>query len=327
MPKRCETSRLVEPLVATQDGLIHRDQGLSLGFTRRALSAKLRDRHWQLVLPDVYLTNNGIPTYRQRLVAALLYTGPDSAIDAANACYFHGLRSLPQERERVFVVVPDHSSARSRGFVIVRRTTAPIRVERTEYVRYLEAAAAVIAAGRRMTRPRQVLALLSEAVQQRIATYDELLNAHVQGPPKNARSTDDALEQIAAGIRSPSEADFRALAEASTILPTVEYNVWLKLRCGRVVCVDALIASSAVVHETNGRRYHEREDLFGDMQERHDALTASGLVALHNQPVKILRRGREVISQVERTHLIYEGRGMPGGVVRLPGPPDRLSAA
>jgi hypothetical protein len=48
-----------------------------------------------------------------------------------------------------------------------------------------------------------------------------LVRAHVQGPPRNSGPADDA----------------------------------------RILCVDALISSSAVIHETNGRTAHQRDDL------------------------------------------------------------------
>jgi hypothetical protein len=83
------------------------------------------------------------------------------------------------------------------------------------------------------------------------------------------------------------------------------------------VCVDAVIESSAVIHETNGRMAHQREDLFEDMQIRHDALTVSGFCVLHNAPNRIRQRGREVISEFSRCHEMYEGRGLPPGVSRL----------
>jgi hypothetical protein len=185
-------------------------------------------------------------------------------------------------------------------------------------LRYVDPAAAAISATRRMKQQRAVLAGLSEALQRGLTSYDELVRAHIQAPPRNSRLADSALADLAVGVRSAPEADFRKLADASVILPKVEYNVWVRLRCGRIVCLDALIAGSAVVHEVNGRSAHAREDLFQDMQERHDAVTASGFVALHNYPRRISTRGREVIAQVERTHQIYDGRGMPAGVERLP---------
>jgi hypothetical protein len=252
------------------------------------------------------------------LIAALLFAGPDSAIDGADACRFHGVKAVGVDVDRVHVVLPFGATARSRGFVIVRRTIAPYATVATELVRYVEPAMAVVSATRRMTQPRAVLAACSDALQRRVTTYDALVRAHVQGPPRNARLADLALATLGAGIRSVPEADFRRLAESSQLLPKVEYNVWLRLACGRVVCVDALIRSSTLVHETNGRAAHAREDLFEDMQERHDALTASGLIVLHNSPRRLREHPREVVAQVERCHAMYAGRGMPRAVTVLP---------
>jgi very-short-patch-repair endonuclease len=263
------------------------------------------------MLPCVYLSRPGDPTRRQMLVGALLFAGPNAAIDGADACKFHGIRSVTPDEDLVQVAVPRGEKARSTGFVVVRQTREGIYRESTALVRYVDPATAVIAATRRMSRPRPVLAALSDALQRRATTYDDLLRAHLAGPPRNSRLASDALEQLGDGIRSVAEADFRTIAMKSKTFPSLEFNVWLRLRCGRVVCVDALIRSSAVVHEVNGRIAHAREDLFEDMQERHDALTASGFTVLHNSPRRIQRASREVIAQVEQCQLMYDGRGMP----------------
>jgi hypothetical protein len=148
------------------------------------------------------------------------------------------VRSVGVDERLVYVVVPFGSPARSRGFVVIRRSVSPIAIVRTDLLRYVDAATAAISAARLMTNDRRVLGLLSEVLQRRLTTYDDLVRAHVQGPPRNSRRASDA---------------------------NVEYNVWLRLSSGLVVCVDALIESSATVHETNGRRAHAREDLFEDM--------------------------------------------------------------
>jgi len=314
MPNRCEAPRL-PALLAAQDQVVHRDQALACGLTPAVIKHRVRIGRWPL--PEVYIAHGGDPTRRQLLIAALLYGGTEAAIDGADACRYHGIRGVPTDDSAVHVVVPDDSPVRSRGFVVVRRTKSPIVIVSTDRVRCVDAATAVISATRRMKQPRRVLAVLSEALQTNRVTYDDLVRAHVQGSPRNSRLTDDALEALGAGVRSVPEADFRALAVASAVLPPLEFNVWLRLESGRTVCVDALIAASAVVHETSGRQAHAREDLFEDMQERHDALTASGFVVLHNPPSRIRRRGREVLAQVERCHQLYDGRGMPSGVVRV----------
>lgn len=107
------------------------------------------------------------------MAAALLFAGPTSAIDGADACRFHGLKSIAIDDGKVYVVVPFGAEARSRGFVVVRRTVVPFGVIATERVRYVEPAVAVIAATRRMRQQRAVLAAMSEVLQRRITSYDD----------------------------------------------------------------------------------------------------------------------------------------------------------
>jgi hypothetical protein len=318
MPQRCPTDPLLSALLLFQDFVIHRDQALAHGLTPRAVKHRLATAEWRLLLPKVYIAQRAEPSRRQMLIGALLFAGPDAAIDAADACRFHGIKAVRIDDELVHVVVPWGSAVRSRGFVVVRRTSAPIGLVTTEQLRYVDPPAAVIAATRPMSNARSVLAALSDALQRRTVTYDELVRAHVKGPRRGQRFADAALEALGSGVRSAPEADFRQLVLASPTLPPVDYNVWLRLSTGRTVCVDALIASSAVIHETNGRAAHQRENLFEDMQERSDALVAEGFTVLHNPPSRIRLRGREVIAQFERCHQLYDGRGLPPGVEILP---------
>lgn len=170
---------------------------------------------------------------------------------------------------------------------------------------------------RRLSSERAVLAAFSEAVQRRLVTVEQLTTAHIQGPPRRAGLADAALADIGAGIHSAPEADFRRLAEASLVLPPLLYNRRLRLPSGRVVVPDALAVDAGLVHETNGRRPHEREDLFDDMQERHDEMTESGLVVLHNSPRRIRSQARSVIAQFERCYQLNAGRGLPEGITLL----------
>jgi hypothetical protein len=224
------------------------------------------------------------------------------------------LRTAQVDPKLVRVDVPEGSPARDISYVRVRRTSAPIRVKTTERLRYLEPAAAVVAAARLRRSERAVLALISDAVQRRLVNSDELVRAHVQGSPRNARHTDAALAHVRAGVRSAPEGEFRRLAEASLVLPTLVYNCLLRLPSGMLVSPDALALEAGLVHETNGRGPHAGSDLFADMQERHDAMTESGLIVLHNPPQRIWLDGRQVINQFERIYLREAGRGLPSGI-------------
>jgi hypothetical protein len=253
------------------------------------------------------------------LIGAQLYAGSRSAIDAADACRWYGLRAVAVDEARVHVVEPWGEPARSAGFVVVRRTLTPLSVVRSHHLRFVDAATAVVSATRHMRADRPVLAALSDALQRNVTSYDDLMRAHIQGSPRNARRADIALRYLAEGARSAPEADFLALASASPILPGPTCNALLRLPDGRLISPDALFLDAGLVHETNGRIAHQREDLFDDMQERHDAMTTAGLTALHNSPRRLALHGREIISQVERCYTRDAGRGLPPGVtlVRL----------
>ena len=314
MPRRCVTDHRLPALLAAQDWVIHGGQAERLGLTARAIYGKVDGNQWQRLLPRVYLAEPGEPSRRQLLIAAQLWAGRDSAIDADDACFFYGLGTAHPDAEVVRIVVPQTSTARDISYVRVRRTSAPIRVVATDRLRYVEPASAVIAAARLRKSQRAVLALISDAVQRNLVESDDLVRAHVQGSPRNARMTDLAIAHVRAGVRSAPEGEFRRLAEASLILPPLLYNCLLRLPSGQLISPDALAVEAGLVNETNGRMAHERHDLFNDMQVRHDLMTEADLIVLHNSPGRIWQHGREVIAQFERIYLSKAGRGLPPGV-------------
>jgi len=316
MPRRCDVDPHLAHLISAQDQVLHRHQALAAGLSADAIRHRVRHKQWQILLPQVYLCHPGEPARRQRLIAALLYCGADSAIDGVDACRYHGLKGVAVDDVTVHMAVPPASKARSRAWVVVRQA-AHFTVCRSDALRYVDPATAVIAATRRATSARRVLAVVSEATQRRIATPDELLRAHLLGPPKNAKLADDALGHVRRGVRSVPEGEFRTLAEAVPLLPPLLYNCVLRMPDGRRVSPDALAPDCPLIHETNGRVAHEREDLFQDMQARHDYLTACGFTVLHNSPRRIYGEGRLVISEFERCYRRLAGSGWPHGVAFL----------
>jgi hypothetical protein len=315
MPARCSIDPRLPGLILTQDHVLHRDQALAAGLSQRAIGHRLSANQWQRLLPGVYLAAPTEPTRRQLLIAGTLYAGPGSAVDDVDACRYHGVRSIPVDECVVHVVTPWSEPARSKGFVVVRRTTSPIHTVAGARLRYVDAATAVVVAARGMRRERSVLALISDALQRRLVTHEELIRAHVQGPPRGAGRVSRVLEELWTGADSPTEVDVLALVALSSVLPTPLCNPLLRLPCGRLISPDMLLVGSAIIHETNGAVAHRRADLFADMQERHDVLTATGFTVLHNPPSRIHRQPREVLGELERCHLREDGRGLPPGVV------------
>lgn len=318
MPRRCVVEPSFSDVVDRQHQVISRAQALTAGLTPRAIAGRLSAGHWQLVLPDVYLTHRGDADRRHRLWAGLLFAGEDAAIDGPDACFWYGVNAAVVDDRRVHVVAPAASAARSHDFVVVRRSAHTLDVRTgDDGLRYLAPAPAVIATARRLRFERQVTALLSDAVQRGVTTTAELQRAHLAGPPRGSRLTQLALEHVLGGARSEPEAAFRSLAQASPVLPPLLYNPLLQLPGGRLISPDALDVDAGVVHETNGRSAHGRADQFIDMQVRHDVMTAAGLIVLHNPPRRIAAAGRAVIREFEQCHLRYAGRGLPEGIVIL----------
>jgi len=319
MPTRCAIAPHFDALLHAQDWVVHRDQAMAAGMTRAAIDHRIASRQWGVLLPSVYLAHRGESSRRQMLISAQLYAGPLSAIDAADACRWHGIKCVAIDDSRVYVVAPWEAPCRTVGFVVVRRTMSPIVSVEGSHLRFVDAATAAIAATRLMSSDRPVLAALSDALQRRATTYDELVRAHIQGPRRNAKPADKALALLADGARSAAEADFLKLASASLILPRPECNAVLRLPTGRLISPDALFIDAGLVHEVNGRIAHQRDDLYDDTHERADAMTEAGLTVLGNTPLRLTRRGREVVRQVENIYTKLAGRGLPPGVevVRL----------
>jgi len=308
----------LQPLLEAQAYVLSRVQALDAGLSRRAIEHRLATQQWQVVLPGVYLAAPGRPNRLQAQVAALLYAGGDAALDDVDACGLAGLAAVKPGNGLVFVVVPEGSAARSRGFVRVRRSRQPLTTLWATYQRrYLAPAGALVAMSRRIRSEETVLAAFSEAVQRRIVTLEQLVAAHPAGPPKCAAAAELALGDLGAGVRSAPEGTFRRLADGSLVLGEVLYNRRLQLPNGRIVVPDALAPEARLVHETNGRGPHQREDLFESMQERHDVMTTAGLILLHNSPRRLRRNGALAIAEFERCYLDNKGRGLPPGVTLL----------
>src|SRR3954452_1520600 len=200
MPVRCRVSPDLPQVLHRQHQLISRDQALAAGLSPRAIAFRLAADHWQLVLPDVYLTHRGTLDREHRLRAALLFAGDDAVIDACDACAWYGVKAAVVDDRRVHVVVPSPAQARSHGFVVVRRCKQDLKFVTAESgVRYLAAPDAVIAAARDLRFEREVTALLSDAVQRGVVTPADLRRAHLAGPPRGSRLTATALDHVLGG--------------------------------------------------------------------------------------------------------------------------------
>lgn len=69
----------INELAARQHSVIGRGQALAYGMTRGQIDARLRSGRWEIAARRVYRISGSVPTWEQRLMAAVLATGPGAA--------------------------------------------------------------------------------------------------------------------------------------------------------------------------------------------------------------------------------------------------------
>ena len=200
MPRRLVLARHLPALLKQQDDVLSRPQALAAGYTRGSIQRAVADGRWQQLLPDVFLVHPQPPNRRQRVNAAALWAGPEAAIDAESACLWHAIPATHANDETVHVVVPYACGARSRDFVVVRRSHVIVLGGRGAIASYVDAATAVVMAARHTRTERAAVALLSLPLQTGRVTLDDLMAAHMHATPRGARLVARALDQLADGV-------------------------------------------------------------------------------------------------------------------------------
>jgi hypothetical protein len=302
-------------ILAEQYLVVTRSQVLACGMTSRALHHRVASsRSWQRLLPGVYLTVTGAVTQEQREMAALLYAGSESLITGVAATRRHRLH--PPGPDVVDLLIPWNQRCQSTAYVRVHRTRRlPGRWYVTGKIRFAEATRAVADAARSMTRFDDVRAVVCEAVQRRACFVDDLVTELEAGPSAGSALLRAALAEVADGVRSVAEADFRTLILRSD-LPRPVFNARLIDVDGTLIAItDAWWQEAGVAAEVDSRAYHLAAADQDRTTGRHDRLTAHGILALHfpprrvkEDPAGVLREIRQAItSGLKRTPLPIKG--------------------
>lgn len=122
MTRAATAPALTDPYRTALDGVVRVADLRAAGMSNHALAARCRPSGpWQRILPGIVLLSNAAPTRRQRVRAALLYTGPDAVLSGTDAMRAHGL--APPESAEVLVLIPSSRRQVSRPYLTVERTT------------------------------------------------------------------------------------------------------------------------------------------------------------------------------------------------------------
>jgi hypothetical protein len=110
----------LDAVIDGQDRIVSRAQLLAAERTDKEIRKHLRRRSWQTVHPGVYATHTGPVGYEGRLLAGLLYAGPEAAWSHYTAAEQLGLVKPDGERH-VHLTIPIERRVRPRPNLRIHR--------------------------------------------------------------------------------------------------------------------------------------------------------------------------------------------------------------
>jgi very-short-patch-repair endonuclease len=283
-------------LLDRQLSVASRRQLLSLGMKDTAMQYRVRQGGpWQTLLPGIYLTTSGLPSFAQKEMAALLYAGPGSLITGPVALMHHCIRSNGNLNV-IDMLVPVDRQRLSTGFVRLHRTARiPTRTCSAGPVRLAPAPRAVADTARLLTDMRDVRAVVAEAVQLGRCTVTELAGELGDAPIRGSAMLRSVLAEVADGVRSTAEGDLRTLIKAAR-LPAPLFNPSLYVGDVFLGKPDAWWSRAGVAVEVDSRAWHLSPEDWDRTRRRHDQMAAAGIIVLHFSP-RELRREPAMVTQ------------------------------
>jgi hypothetical protein len=315
MPRRSHIDpaalRAVAPL-----GVARESELIKAGLPASTVSTRCQPNGpWRRLLPGVILTQTGPPTDDQRLAAALAYAGPDAVLTAGAVCRLHGLRRT-SSTSQVHVLVAAHRQPASTGFVVVERT---IRLPPPQSLRGWQVAPpvrAVLDAARRLRRIDDVRGLIAEAIQRGLCGVDELSTELDAGSRAGSARPRRVLREVAPGVHSVAEIDAQRLAERSTVLPSLHWNVRIQDECGAFVAVpDGWVDDVALAWEIDSHEFHLSPHDYDRTLRRHATMLSAGIIVAHTTPGRLRREPDAVLRELEAAYR-HAGR-RPRPAVRM----------
>jgi very-short-patch-repair endonuclease len=278
--------------------MIRRAQALACGVTHDGIRHRVKPGgRWQRVLPGVYAAVTGEVTADQRDMAALLYGGPGSVLTGQAA--LRGLRITTARPDTIDVLIPADRRRQSTGFAVVYRTTRVPELFVVEgQLRYAMAPRAVADAARFAADLTEARAIVAGAVQKRRCPIGLLAEELAAGPRPGSALLRIALGEVADGVRSVAEADFRELI-VSAGLPRPQFNARLQRTDGSLLAVvDAWWPEARLVAEVDSKEWHLSPADWEHTMRRHNELARRGIQVLHFSPRQIRKEPRAVVAAI-----------------------------
>jgi hypothetical protein len=294
-------------LTTGQRSVLSRMQALSV-LTPNALQHRIRPGgKWQRLLPGVYLTVTGEPTWEQKEMAAMLYAGRDSMITGLAALRNYKIRA--PETELVDILVPTSRQRASLDFAVLHRTRRMPEDQVCDLaLRFAPVPRAVADAVRDLPDVADARSVVASAVQQRKTTVAKLAAELAAGPVRGSAQLRRVLSEVADGVRSAAEADFRQLILNSGLAVPV-FNPVLYLDGVFLAQPDAWWPQAGVVAEVDSREWHLLPADWEQSMSRDRRMAAAGINTLHFSPHDLSTDPGTLIKQIAAA--LRNGRPLP----------------
>jgi hypothetical protein len=291
----------LDALIAVQYGIVRRDQLLRAGVPPATIRRRVREEEWQRVFATIYALFAGPLDMRRRQIAGWLYGGPSCQLGGPTAARLYGLRNAPDDA-RIHLLVPHHRQLSSAGFAIIHRTVRLETPQRVAPVAVCSLARALADTARWCPDPAVIRALVSEALQRRFTTVDDLRAESSTGRRNGSALLRATLGEVIAGARNTPEQDLRIALLQSRELPRILWNPQLVGADGRgLPWVDGWIDDVGIGVEVEASAGPTPDD-WERTARRHALLAEYGILVLQFPAARVRRDPFGVRAAVERAY-------------------------
>jgi hypothetical protein len=271
------------------------------------------------VLPGTYLVHRGHPTTDERVNAGLLYAGAESMLTGAIAAHYHGLRNLqaPPDQLPVHLLIPEQRQRKSAAFALIERTRRFPTPVIAKGVPISPLPRSIFDATRRYVSRPITRALILEAVQRHQMPISQFRHELAKGQRRWTAVSREVGGDALVGIRSVPEGSLRDLIVASP-LPEPLWNPRLLTENGSFLAEpDGYYENLGIALEVDSRKHHyEDEHDYEKTWERHEEMSAAGVIVLRITPVRINGTPTLVLQSITRVRQAHAGRTPPPLIIQ-----------
>lgn len=287
-------------LAARQLGVLTRAQAREHGLSNRAVTRRVELGLWESLYPSVFRVEGSTPTWRQRLMAALLWAGRGAALSHRAAAGLHGFARFGEGPIELSATFKLHSVPRAEVHLVGELSwqelcwSGPLTLTKPTRT-LLDLSATEDAATLR--------ASVDEALRRRWMTLERLQVAVSGAAKRHGVPALRAIVNELAGGDAPLESELEA--RVAEVLASAGFPRPIKqkvIRIGTTVCrVDFLIPGTKVVIEADGYAYHSGFQSFERQRERQRMLIARGFVVLPWTWNSLKRHREQLVRQLRET--------------------------